>query len=457
MKKTTLLVLFASILLLLLAGCNKVMPSEVSIEVTPALTPILLDGASTETAASSAPSMAPEGANESGPGVVDALASGLPAPARVIAGANAASAQRTPIVLKVPLIPASTVAPAAVQPPAAVDASAAAAASPSAGSAPANSSTAPPTPVELPTPAPLPEESGEEEGAGDVTDEAPHGIPVSLDDTLNILVVGSDERHPGQPWRSDVIMVVSVDYTNRQIGVISFPRDLWVEIPTVGENRINTATFFGGAYNYPNGGDIGLLKDTLAHNFGIRIDHYAKFNFETFKDVIDALDGIDIVVDCPITGRFPVKPGSKELVWQTLPAGQYHMDGEFALRYVRERKTTSDVDRNRRQQRVLIAMRKRAREVNIVPRIPALYDAMRDNIETDLGLTDIIALTRLGLQVSLKDVHGFNIGYKEADSWRTPGGAAVLKPDMAKIQEGIQNLFLKPSILKNPNKPKICR
>jgi LCP family protein required for cell wall assembly len=252
-------------------------------------------------------------------------------------------------------------------------------------------------------------------------------------------------------------MVVSVDYANRQVGVISFPRDLYVDIPTVGKNRINTATFFGGVNRYPNGGDIGLLKDTLAQNFDIRIDHYVKFNFETFKDMIDALGGIDIAVICPITGRFPVEPGSNQLVWQTLPAGQYHMDGEFALRYVRERKTTSDVDRNRRQQRVLIAMRKRAREVNIVPRIPALYDAMRDNIETDLGLTDIIALTRLGLQIDTRDVHGFNIGYKEVDSWTTPGGASVLKPDMDKINEGIRTLFSKPSILKNPTKPRSCR
>lgn len=456
MKKLILIILVAFMLVILLAGCNNVMSSDISIEVTPALTPIVSTGGSSERAVAAADATSPEAMSEAGEGT--ASSSGSVGPELVIAGAETTSTQRTPIVLKVPLTPAPTPLPATIPPPAADEGAPAVVAevSPSAGEDRGDAiAAATSTPVNLPTPAPLPEASETE--TEETTNEPPHGIPVSLDDTLNILVVGSDERRPGQPWRSDVIMVVAVDYVNRQIGVISFPRDLWVEIPTVGENRINTATFFGGAYHYPNGGDIGLLKDTLAHNFGIRIDHYAKFNFETFKDVIDALDGIDIVVDCPITGRFPVEPGSKELVWQTLPAGEYHMDGEFALRYVRERKTTSDVDRNRRQQRVLIAMRKRAREVNIVPRIPALYDAMRDNIETDLGLTDIIALTRLGLQINPKDVHGFNIGYKEADSWRTPGGAAVLKPDMAKIQEGIRNLFIKPSILKNPNKPKNCQ
>ena len=442
MKNRTLPILIA-LLTLLLVGCNNFMAPDVAIEVTPALTPIILaEQTSAEQAENTAVAI---DNNVNSEGMSNAPESIEPAP--VIIGTDATSARRTPIALKVPRTPAATVTPVPA---------AAAASTNSAGVTAQTDATAPtPTPLNLPTPAPLP--TTDENKESEATTETAHGVPVSLDDTLNILVVGSDERRPGQPWRSDVIMVVAIDYVNKQIGVISFPRDLWVKIPTVGENRINTATFFGGAYHYANGGDIGLLKDTLAQNFGIRIDHYAKFNFETFKDVIDALDGIDIVVDCPITGRFPVEPGSKELVWQTLPAGKYHMDGEFALRYVRERKTTSDVDRNRRQQRVLIAMRKRAREVNIVPRIPALYDAMRDNIETDLGLTDIIALTRLGLQIDPQDVHGFNIGYKEVDSWRTPGGAAVLKPDMAKIQAGIKNLFLKPSILKNPNKPKRCQ
>jgi LCP family protein required for cell wall assembly len=429
MRKAFTLALLFSLLTVMLIGCNATDPSGSEIKVTPALTPILSTG-----------DAAPTGVAET-PAAGDATVAG---PVQIIAGEDGGSAQRTPVVILVPLTPAAPAAPAVAE---AVNTPGPAA--PTAGPDATATSLALPTPEPLATDEPAVEE--------EPTEEAYQGVPVSLDDTLNILVVGSDERHPGQPWRSDVIMVVAVDYANRQVGVISFPRDLYVDIPTVGKNRINTATFFGGVNHYPNGGDIGLLKDTLAQNFGIRIDHAVKFNFETFKDVIDALGGIDIAIICPITGRFPVEPGSKELVWQTLPAGQYHMDGEFALRYVRERKTTSDVDRNRRQQRVLIAMRKRAREVNIVPRIPSLYDAMKENIETDLGLTDIIALTRLGLQIDTKDVHGFNIGYKEVDSWTTPGGASVLKPDMAKIQEGIRTLFSKPSILKNPAKPRSCR
>lgn len=312
----------------------------------------------------------------------------------------------------------------------------------------------PPTP-EPPTATPEPP-TAEPPPVQEVVAVAPTTRPLGLDHTLNILIVGSDERTTKKAWRSDVIMVAAVDFANREVGVVSFPRDLWVTIPTVGENRINTATFWGGLYNYPNGGSIGLLADTIERNFGIRIDQYVKINFDSFKEVVDALGGIDVTVDCPIYGRFPRSAGSTALVYKTLQPGDYHMDGTFALRYVRERKSTSDVDRTRRQQRVLIALRNRAREVNIIPRVPALYDAMRSTIETDLGLTDIIALARLGVQVDPSDAHGFIIGFKETKSWVTPAGAAVLLPRMGMIMDGINNLFNQPSILKNPNKPHSC-
>jgi len=277
-----------------------------------------------------------------------------------------------------------------------------------------------------------------------------------LERTMNILIAGSDERREGGPWRADVVMVVAVDLAAREVGVISFPRDLWVRIPTVGENRINTATFFGELYRYPTGG-IGLLADTINRNFGIRIDHYVKINFEGFKQVVDALGGVDITVDCPLTGWFPPAPGSNDLVWMTLQPGEYHMDGALALQYVRERKTTSDVDRARRQQRMILALRKRARDINILPRVPVLFDALRDTIETDLGLTEIVPLARLALQIEPKDAHGFLIDFQHTQSWTTPDGARVLLPKMKRIQEGIRDLFAQPSILENPFRPANCR
>lgn len=409
------------------------------ITVTPATAPISIPGATPPSTLD--PAASPASA------LTTPTASGFPTPTPV----------RTPIYIKIPsapLVPTDTPAPP----------------TPTATFTPTLTFTPTSTPfiitatptitpvLSSPTPTPLP--------VVEVTSQPTPDTPAiataqasgrrRLDNTLNILVVGSDERDEVGPWRSDVLMFVAVDFATREVGVISFPRDLWVAIPGVGDNRINTATFWGEARKYPQGG-IGLLKDTLAQNFGLRVDHTVKIDFSSFQDVIDALGGIDVVVDCPIAGNFPREPGSKELVYQTLQPGEYQMDGVFALRYVRERKSTSDVDRARRQQRMLIAIRNRAREVNILPRVPALYGALHDSIETDLGLTDIIALARVGVQVEPKDAHGFIIGFQETESWTTPEGAQVLLPQMGKINEGINTLFEQPSVLENPTKPANCR
>ncbi len=363
---------------------------------------------------------------------------------------------RTPIKVRVPAAPPVILTPTPTAPGQAGAAPALAAPTQAVVEAPTSTPVViPPTPTAEPSTDVATQAPAQPETGGAPTPTLPPGTE-RLDTTMNILVVGSDERTEGEAWRSDVIILLAVDFARREVGLISFPRDMWVTIPTVGENRINTATFFGEIQKYPTGG-IGLLRDTLSKDFGLRIDHFVKIDFDSFQDVVDALGGIDMMVDCAITGNFPKEPGSRELVWQTLQPGKYHMDGFFALRYARERKTTSDIDRARRQQRLLIAMRNRAREVNIIPRLPALYDALKQSIETDLGLTDLVALARLGVQVDPKKAHGFIIDYRQLNSWRTPEGAMVLLPDYDKINKGINTLFDQPSVLESPNKPANCK
>lgn len=430
-----LLVIFA----LILAACSS--PGGLffnpPVSVTPAAAPITVPGAT-------------PGALNLTPNVPS---SALASPTATTRPTLTPNPERTPIRLKAPAVPATPPAPAIPTPAPTITATAVISpAAPITMTATMTIAAA----SESPTPIAASSTATATAALPPAVATARASTARRLDNTLNILVVGSDERREGQPWRSDVIMVTAIDFAAREVGVISFPRDLWVRIPTVGENRINTATFFGDVNKYPTGG-IGLLKDTLARDFDLRIDNFVKFDFESFKDVIDALGGINMVVDCPITGYFPRESGSKELVYKELQPGEYFMDGFFALRYVRERKSTSDVDRARRQQRMLIAIRQRAREVNILPRVPALYDALKDSVETDLGLTDIIALARLGLQIDTKDAHGFLIDFQHTQSYTTSDGARVLLPDMKAINEGILNLFSGPSILENPFKPANCR
>ncbi|MFN2269649.1 MAG: LCP family protein, partial [Anaerolineae bacterium] len=107
-------------------------------------------------------------------------------------------------------------------------------------------------------------------------------------DRLNILVMGIDQReHEEGPWRTDTMLVLTIDPVTLSAGVLSIPRDLWVPIADYGEQaRINQAHFLGEVYDYPGGGPA-LAAKTVQYNLGIHIHHYARVNFTAFEQVID--------------------------------------------------------------------------------------------------------------------------------------------------------------------------
>ncbi len=270
-------------------------------------------------------------------------------------------------------------------------------------------------------------------------------IPRSMLNTENLLILGSDQRKPEQPWRTDVIMVVAIDRENERVGVVSIPRDLWVNIPGVGWERINTADFYGSLRQDKDskpGNGVELLKKTLQQNMGIPIHHYLRVDFDVFKGAVDALGGITVTVDCPLWDPIWNKPGQRG----RLEPGEYFMSGDDALRFVRARHTGGDLDRARRQQRVLLAIRDRALEINLWPRIPALYREFHDKVLTDLGPLEMIELVRLGLRLQSENIHGFVIGRPMVRDWITGGGAMVLVPDYQQIRRALDGLFDSPPL-----------
>jgi LCP family protein required for cell wall assembly len=280
-------------------------------------------------------------------------------------------------------------------------------------------------------------------------------IPRSMLNTENLLVLGSDQRKPGQPWRTDVIMVVAIDRANERVGVVSIPRDLWVNIPGAGWERVNTADFYGSLRKDKDGkpgNGVELLKKTLQQNLGIPIHHYVRVDFDVFRGAVDALGGITVTVDCPLRDPLWNKPGQRG----RLEPGEYFMNGEEALIFVRTRHTGGDLDRARRQQRVLLAMRKRALEINLWPRVPTLYREFHDKVFTDLGPLDMIELARLGLRLQPENIHGFVIGRPMVRDWITSGGAMVLVPDYPRIRKALDTLFDSPPLLITNDKTGHC-
>jgi len=214
-------------------------------------------------------------------------------------------------------------------------------------------------------------------------------------DRLNILVMGLDRR-PGTalPGRADVIMIASVDPVQREVALLSIPRDLWVEIPGHGENRVNTAYFYG-EFEGTEGGGPGLMKRTLEHNFGVDIDYYGTLDFECFERIIDILGGITVDVPEQIRDdRYPDDDYGYMRIY--IPAGRQHMTGETALQYVRARHQTSDFSRMRRQQQVLVAARDKALRLDILFSLPELIPLLERTFSTDLPLEDLNHLHNLG-------------------------------------------------------------
>ncbi len=272
----------------------------------------------------------------------------------------------------------------------------------------------------------------------------------TLQRTRNVLLIGTDQRDLESVGRTDTIMVLAIDEANNRASLISLPRDLYLPIPGVGYSRINTAFAFGEE-RQPGGG-LPLLMSTIERNFGIPIERYVRIDFSGFEGVVDALGGVDVVVDCPLYD---------ELIYRyfqvyTLEPGSYRMNGEQALYYARSRKTTNDFDRSRRQQRVLLAIRKRVLEGNLLPRIPALWLAMRDIVDTNLSPADIASLAKLGATLEGDDLYGMVIRYPLVDDWVTPQGGMVQLPDLPAINNALDNVWERAPIQATNDEERLC-
>jgi LCP family protein required for cell wall assembly len=247
-----------------------------------------------------------------------------------------------------------------------------------------------------------------------------------VDRYVNIVLLGSDKRKNDTTWRTDTIIVVSVDTERDVVRVLSVPRDLWVNIPGHGQNRINTADEMG-ELSKPGGGP-DAVRQVIQDTLGIPVQYYVRADFQGFIKIIDAVGGVDVDVECPLTDI-------------ELTSGMHHMDGDMALMYARSRITTSDFDRGRRQRKILMALWAKGRNMNIIPRLPALWMAMRGTFETDIPLDTVLALAKVGVQLSPNRIFSQSIGPWQVENWTTPEGYQVLLPLPDEIRELLDSFY----------------
>jgi LCP family protein required for cell wall assembly len=222
-----------------------------------------------------------------------------------------------------------------------------------------------------------------------------------------VLAIGADSRENNYLYGlADVIRIARIDFRIPKVTVLSMPRDLWVEIPGISDHygithgKLNQAYFYGnpgvGYYDGPGAGP-GLLARTLELNFGIIPDHYLAVNMQTFARIVDAVGGIDVVLDAPVDGR-PIDDHTEDMGY--FPAGPHHFTGEEALRFSRIRKVDNAFRRDDRQTQVLCALRDQVLTPSVIQDIPQIIDAFRGSVLTDLSLAQMTQLACLAPQVS---------------------------------------------------------
>lgn len=263
---------------------------------------------------------------------------------------------------------------------------------------------------------------------------------VKKQERVNVLLLGIDQREddPG-PWRTDTMILLSIDMATQSAAMLSIPRDLWVTIPGYGENRINMAHFVGDYRDYPGGG-VALAKKTVWSALGVPVHYYVRINFG-FERAVDAIDGLDIEVNQRIYDEtYP--DGSYGTMLVDIPAGLQHMDGKTALQFACSRHGSTDFDRMARQQQVIMAVRDKAIGMDIpLSSLPRLIEILGDTVQTDLTLDELLALADVAREIDRADIRHGIIDDSITTTVITPSKAMVEVADWEKVRALVDDLF----------------
>jgi LCP family protein required for cell wall assembly len=278
---------------------------------------------------------------------------------------------------------------------------------------------------------------------------------------INILVMGLDRRggDGNAPSRTDTMFVLTVDPQTQTSRALALPRDLQVEISATGGgnidcavspestqcDRINTAYVFGELNDYPGGG-IGTARRTVENLIGIEVDYHLIIDFEAFKGVIDSLGGIDVNV--PEPGVNDPEYSDTELPGDyfpcVFPAGSYHMDGKQALCYARVRRNSSDLERIKRQQDVILSVVDKASWFDLMTHPMTMFDLGQQyekTIETDISYLQTPGFALLAGELDLDKLAFQSLAEATIPYTRRRDGAQVLLASTEDVQEVVASFL----------------
>lgn len=262
---------------------------------------------------------------------------------------------------------------------------------------------------------------------------------------FTMVMVGLDRRpgETGLAYRTDTMMLISIDPIAKSIGVLSIPRDLYVQVPGYAAlQRVNSPMVFGET-NRPGGGPI-LMMQTVQLNLGMRVNDYVAVDFQAFIDVVNAIGGISVTTDYTINDpQYPNMNYGYDPFY--LPAGTHLLDGYNALRFARTRHGDSDIQRAERQQATLLAVRDKLLNANMLPSLiaqaPSLWQSLSDNVYTGLTFEQMVQLGLYVKDIPLENIELGVINYEYLIPYTTEDGASVLIPNRARLGTLMVNTF----------------
>ncbi|MDP2630440.1 MAG: LCP family protein [Candidatus Uhrbacteria bacterium] len=274
----------------------------------------------------------------------------------------------------------------------------------------------------------------------------------SVDDRINILLMGiGGGNHEGAEL-TDTIILASIKPSTGKVALFSIPRDLLVNIDGYGWRKVNNANAFGELANPGSGADLAVR--TLSETFNVPIQYYVRVDFQAFVDLVNILGGVTVTVDRPFTDyTYPTL--NKKVQTISFKTGKQTMDGERALIFARSRHSMnnnegSDFARSHRQQKILFALKDKLFSSTLLFRpqkIGEIISSLQQNISTNLQTWQILTMGN-----ALKKVDSSSIINTVFDdgangyliSATTPDGAYVLQPRSGSyltMQEKIKNIF----------------
>ena len=271
---------------------------------------------------------------------------------------------------------------------------------------------------------------------------------------LNILLIGSDEQRGGH--NTDTMIVVSVDPVTKQVAMFSLPRDtVDVPVPPGPAQRVwgrdygqKINSFFANNRRRSDlwpGNDrtrgYNALKSILGELYDLKIRYFVEVNFDGFKKLVDAVGGVTINVQVPVSDdEFPGTDGRTQRLY--IPSGLQHMDGDQALRYARSRHTSTDFDRGARQQRVLLSLRQQMDPQALIPKLPDLVAALKSTVRTDIPVSQLDELLGLASQVDTANIRSY-VFAPPLYSYDTCADArgCIVVPNIARIKQAVKNAF----------------